>query len=104
MLNMKATIDVPDELYRRVKAKSAMRGQAVREVVVGLFQGWLAEEGLESEQGERRPAGKTPAWFGVARKYAVRANQHDMDAVRNSIAKGRGREVHSKAASKRGGL
>ena len=103
MLNMKATMDIPDDLYRRVKAKSAMRGQAVREVVVGLFQGWLAEEGVEVDEGDRRTAAKTPAWFGIARKYAGRAKQHDMDAVRSSIATGREREEPSKPGKKRGG-
>jgi hypothetical protein len=41
---MKATIDVPDELYRRVKAKSALQGRAIREVTVELYQRWLAQE------------------------------------------------------------
>ncbi|MGI9077512.1 MAG: hypothetical protein ACR2G6_09320 [Gemmatimonadaceae bacterium] len=40
---MKATIDVPDELYRRVKARSALLGRAVREVTIELYQRWLGE-------------------------------------------------------------
>jgi hypothetical protein len=40
---MKATIEIPDELYRRVKAKSAMQGRAIREVTMELYQYWLAE-------------------------------------------------------------
>ncbi len=43
--NMKATIDVPDDLYRRVKAKSALEGRAVREVTIELYRRWLREEG-----------------------------------------------------------
>jgi len=43
MLGMKATIDVPDELYRRVKAQSALMGRAVREVTIELYQRWLGE-------------------------------------------------------------
>ncbi len=43
--NMKATIDVPDDLYRRVKAKSALEGRAVREVTIELDRRWLGEEG-----------------------------------------------------------
>ncbi len=42
---MKATIDVPDDLYRRVKAKTALQGRAIREVTIELYQRWL-------EQGE----------------------------------------------------
>ena len=41
---MKATIDVPDELYRRVKVKCAQLGKPVREVTVELYQRWLAGE------------------------------------------------------------
>ena len=41
---MKATIDVPDELYRRVKAKTALQGRAIREVTVELYQRWLVQE------------------------------------------------------------
>ncbi len=40
---MKATIDIPDELYRRVKARSAMLGRAVREVTIELYQHWLGD-------------------------------------------------------------
>lgn len=41
---MKATIEIPDELYRRVKAKSALQGRTIREVTVELYRSWLAEE------------------------------------------------------------
>jgi predicted transcriptional regulator len=41
---MKATIEIPDELYRRVKAKSAMQGRTIREVTIQLYQHWLAED------------------------------------------------------------
>ena len=38
---MKTTIDIPDDLYRRVKAKSALEGRAVREVTIELYRDWL---------------------------------------------------------------
>jgi hypothetical protein len=40
---MKATIDVPDGLYRRVKARSALEGRTVRDVTILLFERWLDE-------------------------------------------------------------
>lgn len=97
---MKATIEIPDELYRQVKAKSALRGQAVREVVMSLFQGWLAEE---HDTAVARPvvAEDRPAWFGAARAYAKRVGRHDMAGVRASIAKGRAQE-YAKGAAKDG--
>lgn len=48
---MKATIDIPDDLYRKVKAKSALEGRPVRDVAIALFRNWV----------ERRPeAPKSP--------------------------------------------
>ncbi len=38
---MKTSIDLPDDLYRRVKARSAMEGRSVREVATSLFQHWV---------------------------------------------------------------
>lgn len=34
---MKTSIDLPDNLYRQVKAKSALEGKTVREVATALF-------------------------------------------------------------------
>ena len=48
---MKTTLDIPDDLYRRVKARSALLGRAVREVTIELYQRWLGET----------PTGATPA-------------------------------------------
>ena len=41
---MKATIDIPDNLYRRVKAEAALRGLTVREVTTRLYRRWLNED------------------------------------------------------------
>jgi hypothetical protein len=91
---MKATIDLPDDLYRRVKAKSALQGQAVREVAIGLFQGWIAEKTPAPEEAQIRAAQRSPpAWFAGAREYARQVRRHDMATVRRSIARGRAREA-----------
>ncbi len=45
---MKATIDIPDELYRRVKAKSALEGRTIREVTMDLYQSWLVDASTTS--------------------------------------------------------
>lgn len=47
---MKATIDIPDQLYRRVKAQAALDGRAVREVTIELYETWL-----DGEAAARRP-------------------------------------------------
>lgn len=94
---MKTTLDIPDQVYRRVKAKCALEGLAVREVAVGLFSAWVDEaEGAAKtavpELGtiDGQPV---PVWFGALRKYAQNARgRFDMDAVRRSIARGRAAE------------
>jgi hypothetical protein len=40
---MKTSFQLPDDLYRRVKAKSALEGKAVREVTIELYRAWLGE-------------------------------------------------------------
>lgn len=43
LLYMKVTIDVPDELYYRVKAQAALKARTVREVSVELYRRWLGD-------------------------------------------------------------
>lgn len=40
---IKTTIELPSELYRQVKAKSALEGLHVREVTIALYQQWLMQ-------------------------------------------------------------
>ena len=93
---MKATIDIPDDLYRRVKAKSALQGQPVREVVMHLFLDWVDAPGENPNRVEEKwTETAAPAWFGAAKTYARKVAKHDMDSVRESIARGRGRPTAS---------
>jgi len=41
---MKATFQIPDDLYRDVKAETARDGRTVREVVISLFEQWLRQK------------------------------------------------------------
>ncbi len=54
---MKTSLDLPDDLYRRVKSKSALEGRAVREVATALFAAWV--EGRVS--ADAAPAGPDAA-------------------------------------------
>lgn len=40
---MKVTTNLPDDLYRRVKARSATLGLTVRDITVDLYRRWLQE-------------------------------------------------------------
>jgi hypothetical protein len=97
---MKATIDIPDDLYRKLKAKSALEGQPVRAVAVRLFRDWVGEKTLiETEEKFERARGKAlPPWFGAARRYARNVKDHSMEAVHESVAKGLASEVAEKEA------
>ncbi|MDW8478613.1 MAG: hypothetical protein RML12_00365 [Xanthomonadales bacterium] len=63
---MKATIDIPEDLYRKVKAKSALLGKPVREVTIELYRQWL-------EQPDASPAPADPDWLEAFRKLQVPA-------------------------------
>jgi hypothetical protein len=41
---MKATFQIPDDLYREVKAETARDGRTVREVAISLFEQWLRQK------------------------------------------------------------
>ena len=81
---MKATIDIPDELYRRVKAKSALQGRHVREVTIELYQRWLS-----SREGPSQPAVQSD-WLAAWLKHSIPKRQSGPTA-REILAEGRGR-------------
>jgi len=49
---MKATIDVPDALYRRVKARAALDGRAVRDVTIELYEQWLGDRDVPGSEAD----------------------------------------------------
>ena len=61
---MKTTIDIPDDLYRRVKAKSALEGRAVREVTIELYRAWLQSASASAPTGRLQE--QLEAWFALA--------------------------------------
>ena len=60
---MKATIEMPDELYRQVKAKSALQGRPIRAVTIELFQRWLDEDAATATLP---PTQALEEWFRLA--------------------------------------
>ncbi len=97
---MKATIEVPDELYRRVKAKSAREGRRLREVTVELYQHYIGQDETPSKSAPRKataaeplPEGREiPSWFGALGKTARAVTRHDMGTIRESVARGVARD------------
>ena len=95
---MKTTIDIPDDLYRAVKSRSAMDGLTVRGVTLLLYGDWLARPGWipsrrkddASTETMAAPRTPLPAWFGIGRQH-VRRNAdgpHDLASLRKAVAAG----------------
>jgi len=61
---MKATIEIPDELYRQVKAKSALEDRTIREVTIELYQTWLSRSPAASTVPT--PEDWLAEWFRLA--------------------------------------
>jgi hypothetical protein len=81
---MKATFDLPDRLYREVKARTAQEGRTVREVVVGLFEQWLDKgksAGASTPRVDWRK--QLPPLAHLVREGPA---NHSMESVRRSIA------------------
>lgn len=61
---MKATLDIPDDLYRKVKAKSALLGKPVREVTIELYRQWV--EGPQASE-----TGGDEDWLAAFRRLQI---------------------------------
>jgi hypothetical protein len=92
---MKVTIEISDDLYRRVKAKSALEGRPVREVAEELFHGFVhgrpetsPRHGAIDVAPDTIAGEPVPEWFGAFRSYARKNTDHDMEAIRASVGRG----------------
>jgi hypothetical protein len=66
MGNMKTTLEIPDDLFRRTKATAALRGESLKDFVTGALQAHLERQTREVSQA--------PGWrsvFGQARREQV---------------------------------
>lgn len=82
---MKATFEIPDELYREVKAETAREGRTVRDVTITLFQQWLREK-------RQIPAAPAPVdWLSfqapLSHLVSEQGGDHGTDAMRESITR-----------------
>ena len=81
---MKATFQIPDELYREVKAMTAREGRTLRDVTIKLFEQWLRQ---------KKPASPHASPFDWQNFEAPLASimpghvtDHSTEAVQKSIA------------------
>jgi hypothetical protein len=80
---MKATFQIPDDLYREVKAETARDGRTVREVVISLFEQWLRQK------KQPAPHATSIDWesFQAPLSHLMpdQVTDHSTDAMRKSI-------------------
>jgi len=54
--NMRTSLDLPDPLFRHLKARAALEGRSLRDLVVSLVERGLAAPPLASPQAPALPA------------------------------------------------
>lgn len=82
---MKATFQIPDELYREVKAETAREGRTLRDVTISLFEQWLRDR----KQPVKPPLSVDWRNFKAPLAHLVPENvsDHSMEAIRENIVK-----------------
>ena len=105
---MRTTIDIPDVLYKAVRTRTAAEGTSLRYVTVALLGDWMQRPdwrplarpediGVATERPKAKPRRRL-ACFGIAKPRKNIDGPHDMESIRESIAKGRAREYAEKEA------
>ena len=107
LVSMKATLEIPEDLYKRVKARSALEGKPITSVAIELFQRWIQspsdmEEKMGSASLSLEDYDKYP-WLELARKYKNGSQSSDFAEIKKSIALGWAKEtiVNQQAPDKR---
>jgi hypothetical protein len=100
---MKVTLDIPDELYRRVKARSAMEGRPVRSVSVELFESWLdpRKAGAFAPKVSAHESPLDAPWLAITRPHLRKGMSHDIEAIREAAAKGWAADIESRIGKRK---
>ena len=80
---MKATFQIPDALYRELKAETAREGLTMPEVTIGLFEQWLRQK------KQSAPVAPTVDWLNfpapLAHLVSEDIAEYDTNDMRKSI-------------------
>ncbi len=99
---MKATFDIPDDLYRGAKARSAMEGRPLRAVAVELFEKWMEGPSMPPSPPVAALPSDRPTrfdgapWVKISRRYIRADMRHDWEGIRDAVAAGWGGEAAKK--------
>ena len=76
---MKATIEIPDALYRQIKARSALGGRSVRDVTIEAYRRWLAETPAAYATTDDGQATAGETWLAAWEALAVEIAEKSVD-------------------------
>jgi hypothetical protein len=80
---MKTTIEVPDELFRKVKAKAALQNVRIKELVTALLERWINERAPappgEPDAEARRRVEEMDAWLAEWQRIGTEIEQKSVD-------------------------
>ncbi len=82
---MKATFQIPDELYREVKAETAREGRTLRDVTISLFEQWLRDRKLTAIPSQ--PVDWRNFRAPLAHLVPENEGDHSLEAMRENIVK-----------------
>jgi len=60
MFSMRTTIDLPDDLFRQAKAKAALDGLRLKDLITRFVEQGLRQEALQSTAPQRRRRSELP--------------------------------------------
>ena len=87
---MKATIEIPDDIYRQVKSRTALEGLSLRSVAIDLFQKWLSSS-LSQPSPLSSPLSSTELaaspWLSITQPYLRPHLSHDLTEIRSAISR-----------------
>ena len=99
---MRTTIDIPDVLYRSMKARCATMGTTMRHVTIALYGNWMQNpdwlpcikteyvltDAPKADSSKKTDAKSLIPFLGIVKPRAHVNGPHDMVSIRKSIAKG----------------
>ena len=87
---MKATIEIPDDIYRQVKSRTALEGLSLRSVAIDLFQRWLSSSSSQptstSSQLTSAELAASP-WLSITQPYLRPHLTHYLTEIRSAISR-----------------
>ncbi len=96
---MKATFDIPDDLYRNLEAKSAREGRSASSIATEILEKGVETDKSSSQIPEDRLTEEDYAkypWLKISQKYIKSGMSHDWDEIKEAIAIGWGKEAGEK--------